>query len=414
MTGHSSGEIGAAYAIGALSFESCLSIAYQRGLSAQTLREDFPETHGAMLALGASSDVATAMIDGLKEGKAVIACFNSPSSVTVSGDATAIDSIQATAETRKIFARRLHVNVAYHSPHMNLVADHYRQALGKVKPKSSSRAVFYSSLTGVKMNSLALGTTYWVNNMKLPVQFTKSFQACCSLDGDQTLSDQSVTHVIEIGPHSALRGPVRDILAAAPKRKCKIGYSSVLVRKENSVSNLFDLASELSIRGYSLDLAALNFPKGLDTRKVLSDLPPYPWDHGTEYWHSSRVSQNYRLKERPRNDILGTLVPESTDLEPWWRNILRLDDVPWVRLFYIHTLDKCECRHFEQLLTLRFRYGITKSDPRLSFHLRAMLQWQWKPQVSGRNLETLFHLRLNSEKFTTVNLWSYLKALTLK
>ncbi|KAL8795885.1 MAG: hypothetical protein Q9195_001765 [Heterodermia aff. obscurata] len=331
VTGHSSGEIGAAYAVGALSFESCMSIAYQRGVSAQKLKEEFPETRGAMLALGASPDVATAMIDGLTEGQAVIACFNSPFSVTISGDAKAIDALQAIAETRKLFVRRLNVDVAYHSPHMNLVADHYRQAIGKVKPKSSNGAIFYSSLTGVKVSPLALGTTYWVNNMKLPVQFTKSFRACCSLDGDQRSTEQSVTHIVEIGPHSALKGPIRDILVASPKKKYKIGYSATLVRKNNAVSTILNLASELFMRGCTVNLSGVNFPMGLDTRKVLSDLPPYPWNHNTEFWHKSRVSQDHRLKERPRNDILGTLVPESTDIEPWWRNLLRLDDVPWIR-----------------------------------------------------------------------------------
>ncbi|KAI9716040.1 MAG: Type I Iterative PKS [Chrysothrix sp. TS-e1954] len=331
VTGHSSGEIGAAYAVGALSLDQCMSIAYQRGVSAQKLKEDFPETHGAMLALGASSDVATSMINGLKEGQAVIACFNSPLSVTVSGDAKAIDALQAMAETRKLFARKLHVDVAYHSPHMNLVADHYRQAIGKVKPKPSKGALFYSSLTGVKVSPMALGTTYWVNNMKLPVQFDKSVRACCSLDGDARSKEQSITHVIEIGPHSALKGPIRDIFVAGPKKQYKIGYSATLVRKEDAVSTMLNLASELFIRGSTLNLGGVNFPQGLDTRKVLSDLPPYPWNHDTEFWHESRVSQNHRLQHRPRNDLLGTLVPESTDIEPWWRNILRLADVPWLR-----------------------------------------------------------------------------------
>ena len=319
-----------------------MSIAYHRGVSAQKLKKEFPETHGAMLALGASPDVAAAMIDGLKEGQAVIACFNSPFSVTVSGDAKAIDTLQAIAETRKMFARRLNVDVAYHSPHMNLVADHYRQAIGKVKPKSSNGAVFYSSLTGVRVSPLALGTTYWVNNMKLPVQFTKSFRACCSLDGDQRSKDQPVTHIIEIGPHSALKGPIRDILVSSPKKKYKIGYSPTLVRKDNAVLTILNLASELFMRGCTLNLRGVNFPSGLDTRKVLSDLPPYPWNHDTEFWHNSRISQNHRLKERPRNDILGTLVPESTDIEPWWRNLLRLDDVPWVRRIDIRNLKSRE------------------------------------------------------------------------
>lgn len=332
VTGHSSGEIAAAYAADALSFESCLAIAYHRGLSAQKISEDFPGIQGAMLALGTNPNVATGMISALKCTDVTIACINSPSSITASGTAQAIDELKEAAETRKIFARKLDVDVAYHSAHMKLVAEHYRSALGKIKPSPSKKALFYSSLTGVKVNTLALGTTYWVNNLTSPVQFAKAFQSCCSLDDGKSLPEHSVTHVVEIGPHSALKAPIRDILAVAQKKKYKIGYSSALVRKENGVVSIMNLASELFMRGCDVNLAAINLARDIDTRKVLSDLPPYPWNHENKYWHESRITRQQRLGPHPRHDILGCRIPESSDLEPSWRNILRLDDVPWVRL----------------------------------------------------------------------------------
>ena len=332
VTGHSSGEIAAAYAAGALSFESCLAIAYHRGMSAQKISEDFPGTQGAMVALGTDPNATTDMISALQCTDVDIACFNSPSSVTASGTAKAIDQLKEAAETRKIFARKLDVDVAYHSAHMKLVAEHYRSALGRIKPSPSKKVLFYSSLTGVKVNTLALGTTYWVNNLTSPVQFTKAFQSCCLLKGEQSLSENSVTHVVEIGPHSALKAPIRDILAAAPKKKYKIDYSSALVRKENGIVNIMNLASELFMRGCDVNLAAINFPREVNTRKVLSDLPPYPWNHENRYWHESRITRQQRLGSHPRHDILGCRIPESSDLEPSWRNVLRLDDVPWVGL----------------------------------------------------------------------------------
>lgn len=330
MTGHSSGEIGAAFAAGALTFETCLRIAYYRGVSTERLKQIRPDMRGAMLALGASPEVATAMIEDIKVGQVVvIACINSPSSVTLSGDVEAIATLQAVAEENRIFARRLHVDVAYHSPHMDIVAEDYRVAIGKIKPTLSKNVHFYSSLTAAKINTLALGSSYWVNNLKSPVQFAKSLSKCCSLN-EQSTWENSVTHLIEIGPHSALKGPIRDILVAAPKTSYKIGYSSTLVRKENAAVSILNLVSDLFIKGCDLNMTAINFPGGEGRRKVLCELPPYSWNHEIEYWHESRISQSHRMKSRSRNDILGTLVPESSDLEPWWRNVLRLDDVPWV------------------------------------------------------------------------------------
>lgn len=338
VTGHSSGEIAAAFAAGALTFEACLSIAYYRGTVAAQVKESFPKIKGAMLAIGTSQEEATSMIDELKHGQVVVACINSPSSVTASGDASAIDELQAVAEKRKFFARRLPVDVAYHSPQMDLVAEEYRKAIGNIKPASSRGVQFYSSLMGRKTSTLALGTSYWVSNLKSPVEFASSLFSCCFADQDGSAPQDSVTHLIEIGPHSALKGPIRDILGAAPKTKQKIGYSSALFRKENSVTSTLKLASELFIKGCSLDMSAVNFPQGAPKPKVLSDLPPYPWNHETEFWHETRISDSHRMTPRPRNDILGTLTADSSNLEPRWRNILRLDDIPWVNLLSLTCL----------------------------------------------------------------------------
>ena len=332
VTGHSSGEIAAAFAAGALTFESCLSIAYYRGIVAAKLKDKYPNMKGAMLAVGTSQEHATSMIEELKNGQVVVACINSPSSVTASGDESAIDELQSAAEKKGLFTRKLRVDVAYHSPHMDLVAEEYREAIKNVRPVASKSVQFFSSLMGRKTSTFALGSSYWVSNLKSPVEFAKSLLNCCSLDQEGSTPQGSVTHLIEIGPHSALKGPIRAILGTAPRTKQKIEYSCALVRKENAVMSTLKLASELFMKGYSLDMSAVNFPSNAPKLKVLSDLPPYPWNHETQFWHESRISQSHRMKSRPRNDLIGTLVVDSNDLEPRWRNILRLDDIPWVRL----------------------------------------------------------------------------------
>ncbi|KAL8832103.1 MAG: hypothetical protein Q9191_000460 [Dirinaria sp. TL-2023a] len=331
VTGHSSGEIAAAFAAGAPSFESCLSIAYYRGIVVAKLKDNHPEMEGAMLAIGTSHEDANSMIEELRNGQAVVACINSPFSVTASGDLSAIDELQSAAEKTNLFTRKLPVDVAYHSPHMDLVAEEYRKAIGNVKPASSKSVQFFSSLMGRKVNTLALGSSYWVSNLKSHLEFASSLLNCCSLDEEGSKLQGSVTHLVEIGPHSALKGPIRDILSAAPKTKQKIGYSSVLVRKQNAAISALNMASELVMKGCYLDMSAVNFPQKASKPKLLLNLPPYPWNHETEFWHESRISQDHRMKPRPRNDILGTLAVDSNDLEPRWRNIIRLDDIPWLR-----------------------------------------------------------------------------------
>jgi acyl transferase domain-containing protein len=63
----------------------------------------------------------------------------------------------------------------------------------------------------------------------------------------------------------------------------------------------------------------------------ISDLPRYPWDHQRSYWHETRVAKEWRLREYPYHDLLGVKVTETTALQPIWRNLFHLDNVPWIR-----------------------------------------------------------------------------------
>lgn len=100
VAGHSSGEIGAAYAAGIIDFEDAMTVAYHRGRLIPILKERFPDLEGSMMAVGAGQDVIRPLLDQIPRsaGEAKIACINSPSSVTVSGDASAILELQRIIE----------------------------------------------------------------------------------------------------------------------------------------------------------------------------------------------------------------------------------------------------------------------------------------------------------------------------
>jgi acyl transferase domain-containing protein len=161
VVGHSSGEIGAAYAAGALSLEDCVRIAYYRGQAIVSLKKQYPDLKGAMMAAGSNPDEIRAVLKLLRKGKATIACINSPSSVTLSGDDDAISELQDLIEQRQMFNRRLRVDTAYHSHHMNLVAEEYGQYIKTVKPRKLSGASFHSSLLGRHSGTNILDALYW-------------------------------------------------------------------------------------------------------------------------------------------------------------------------------------------------------------------------------------------------------------
>lgn len=329
VIGHSSGEIAAAYAAGFLTLESCMKIAYYRGVAVINLKSKMSGLKGAMMAVGANVDEIRLMIDVLQTGVVNVACINSPSSVTVSGDEPAIDELQRLVEEKHMFNRKLRVDVAYHSHHMNLVAEDYHLAIEGLKPKTTtSKCSFYSSLLGHCIDGTILQPAYWVENLTCSVRFSEALQSMCESLHNST---NRPNILIELGPHSALEGPVKQILKGLGGNAAKISYAPTLVRNKDGVESMLQLSGSLFCKGVDLNFEAINFPRSpAKPLALLTDMPRYPWNHAHRYWHESRISEKHKFRTAPRNDILGTLADYSNDLEPTWRNIIRVDDLPWL------------------------------------------------------------------------------------
>ena len=322
VVGHSSGEIAAAFVTRSLSASDCMQISYHRGRLAETLEERRPDRQGRMMAVGASQDQVQSMLDTIDDGKAAVACLNSPTLVTVSGDESAILKLRSQAEQQSLMTRMLKVDVAYHSFHMKDIAAEYLDAM-HISPKSHGGIEFHSSVTGSKVDGETLGANYWVKNMTSPVKFVSAVNSMCRDEDPPSV-------FIEIGPHSALKAPLNDIVKHSAKELSEISYIPTLIRNESGVSTMFDLVCSIFELGQALVFDEINRAVALKDLKPLPDLPSYPWNHTKRFWHESRLSQNHLFRRFPRNDLIGNLVDDYNEKEPRWRNILRMSDLPWL------------------------------------------------------------------------------------
>ncbi|KAL8900473.1 MAG: hypothetical protein Q9207_005688, partial [Kuettlingeria erythrocarpa] len=330
-TGHSSGEVAAAYAANALDYRSALAIVYLRGVLT-TGQVEKMTGRGAMMAVGLGRDEAEPYISDLASGKAVIACVNSQSSVTISGDEEAIEAAGERLQADGVFARRLLIKAAFHSHHMQPIAKAYKDSLNEfMVQKGDFHGMIYSSpVTGQRIADAAEIVTpeYWVRNMVQPVEFADCFWNMCFDNQGKT----SVDMVVEIGPHGALAGPMRQILSqirAAGKHD--IAIATCLVRNQDAVKTMHELACQLIHKGYKLDMAAVNFASQQSQRpKVLPNLPSYPWNHQTKHWSESRLNRRHRFRREQGHDLLGSPALGCDPSRPIWRRILRATDVPWV------------------------------------------------------------------------------------
>lgn len=347
VTGHSSGEIAAAYAAGFISFESAVVIAYQRGRMIPILKKTHAGLQGAMMAVGGSKEEIQPLIDTVnskleKTGEKIrIACYNSPSSLTISGDGAGITLLEETIRENQpdTFNRRLQVDVAYHSHHMDLVAKQYMEALKELpEPRTLPNVDFYSSLHGRKIEGHECNAKYWVDNLTRPVRFSEALD-CMVTDSRE---EAPVNMLIELGPHSALQGPIKQILQAAGVAKT-VSYAAALQRKKDAVQTALELASVVVSKGGPVRVEAINLPhgrSGSDKPTLLTDLPRYAWNHQSKYWHESRITKMHTQRNinAARSDLIGVEAVYSTNLEPTWRNVFSLDDLPWLRHHQIQGL----------------------------------------------------------------------------
>lgn len=314
-----------------------MSIAYYRGLA--VLKCKRRDAGGAMLAVGLGAAEVQQFIEHSPDVN--IGCYNSPQSVTLSGSEDGIEKIRLQLDAAGIFARKVQTSGnAYHSPLMKSASEEFRKLFQEVYHKmltSSKRRTrspqvpLYSAITGDVLGPGAITFRHWQMNLESPTLFD---QACQLL----LKSEPSVNVMVEVGPHSALAGPIRQITARLCSAPDRLTYLHSLVRGNDGVDVMLHLAGKLFTMHYPLDLSRVNFggvPRGKTyepAAKLAVDLPSYHWSYGQVLWKDSRWAREQRFRKHLRHDLLGSRDPGSSSQHSiLFRNHLCLTDVPWLR-----------------------------------------------------------------------------------
>jgi acyl transferase domain-containing protein/protein-L-isoaspartate O-methyltransferase len=311
VVGHSSGEVAAAYACGALTATEAITVAFYRGQVTKLLTKS-----GAMAAIGMGSDEVQQYL----QTGVIIACENSPKSVTLAGDAHEVEIVVARIKEAnpEVLARRLQVDKAYHSHHMAEIGDQYHDLLQKqISAKKPTKLFFSSVENGLLTQSSDFGPKYWQKNLESPVLFKSAILSIIQHENAKNMM------FLEVGPHSALAGPLRQIQA---HHSDSSPYASALTRNQHDIESFLTAIGHL----YSFN-ATVDLGKVSSQGSTLSDLPRYPWDHSKRFWYESRLSKEWRNRQHKYHDLLGVRVTESLDFDILYRNLFHLDNAPWIR-----------------------------------------------------------------------------------
>ena len=338
VVGHSSGEIGAAYAAGLYSARDAIRAAYYRGLYAKLAKSPNVGKKGCMMAVGTTFADATEFCElEWFEGRLQVAAINSASSITLSGDEDAVDEACEIFQDEGKFARKLKVDTAYHSSHVLECSESYLNAMSQCDTEEPAPMdkypKWYSSVReGEIMTKDDVEPQYWIDNMCSPVLFGPAVEWAWADSGSFDL-------VIEVGPHPVLKTPALDTIEEVGNTRPP--YTGVLGRTKDDVQ---EFAKALGFVWTQCGHGSVSFegverlasPSKAD-RQLVADLPAYPFDHSKKFLALSRVSGYYATAQAPPHPLLGKrCLDRETSMSVQWRNVFLIKEIPWLTGHQIH------------------------------------------------------------------------------
>ncbi|MCB9699839.1 MAG: type I polyketide synthase [Alphaproteobacteria bacterium] len=266
IVGHSTGEMAAAWAAGALTLDEAARVVAVRARLQQEV------AGGGMLAVGCGAEEVRGDLERI--GGLEIAAYNADDAVTVAGGLAELAALEEALTARGTWCGRVRVQVAYHSAHMDPIGDRLVAELAGLTPRAPS-VPLVSTVTGERVERPTHDGAYWWRNTRGAVRLA---------DAVRTAAGLGVDTVLEVGPHPVLGPSVRAASGGA------IVTLFALRRQEPEEETLLRAMAGLWVRGADLDPTVF----ADDAR---AELPRYPWQR-RELWREPLAVTRAR-QQRP-------------------------------------------------------------------------------------------------------------------
>ena len=236
--GHSFGEVTALHVASVLDEEAFLRVARRRGeLMAAGATEP-----GAMIAVPAPLPEVSTLLEG-GNGAVVVASYNSPRQVVLSGPVAEVDQLSARLREQGIEARRLAVATAFHSPLVSSVSRPLREFLADVPFAEPSLPVYANATADLYPSQPGAARALLADQVSRPVRFAEQVAA---------MHGAGVRTFLEVGPGAVLTGLVGECLAGRPHRAVNLDRPG-----QHGVTGLWNALGQLWVAGVPVELARL-------------------------------------------------------------------------------------------------------------------------------------------------------------
>ena len=332
IVGHSVGEVIAAYVSGRLTLAEAVKVIYHRS----RLQHRNTGQGGKMLALTGltEEEVSTAFLQGL-EHRVAIGAVNSPISLTLSGDGTALQEVyEVLSELKPAVSKTwLRIENAFHSSHMENfnVREELIESLKDIQghkaeayfDEACSRARLYSTVTG-DCEEQPFNADYWWKNVRYTVQFSQAVETI--------LQDTNcaISCFLEISPHPVLVNSIQECVD-----NLKVSVSPTILfslkRKENEQETLILSLCQLPVLDwstfwYSRTYSHLPIVKESAISQLLDQLPLYSFNNQTCWFETKQsVVKRRAVKQAQQHPLLGFRQWVHREKFAVWKNFINLN-----------------------------------------------------------------------------------------
>ncbi|WP_328973713.1 type I polyketide synthase [Streptomyces sp. NBC_00239] len=238
VIGHSQGEIAAACVSGALSLEDAARISALRSKALIELAGP-----GGMSAVAAPAAWVEERLEQWS-GRIALAAVNGPASSVIAGDNEALDAFAEKAAAEDVRVRRVKVDYASHSHHVERIRARLLAETEGITPRESA-VKFYSTVTGGLLDTRALDGTYWYDNLRSMVRFGEVVDDLMRAQGGV---------FVEVSPHPVLQVAMEE---AAEALAVPPVLASTLHKRDGSTGQVLASLAGLHVQGVPVNWNAV-------------------------------------------------------------------------------------------------------------------------------------------------------------
>ncbi|NUR26738.1 MAG: acyltransferase domain-containing protein, partial [Catenulispora sp.] len=274
VVGHSQGEITAACVAGALSVEDAARIVALRSKALMKLTGS-----GAMLAVPLPAEAVRERLAPWRD-RLWVAILSGPAGTVVGGDPEALDEFAA-ALGAGVQARKVAIDYAAHTPHIEALRDELLGRLAGIEPRPTDVA-FCSAAEGRFVETDVLTSGYWYQSLRNPVLFEQAIRA---FEGFGT------PLFVESSPHPVLIAHIQDTVRSAGFTGDAFGS----LRRDDGGPRRFLLsAAQAFVAG-----APVDWRRVLGPVRRRAELPTYPFEHRRHWVDSGGPAAGHPLLDPP-------------------------------------------------------------------------------------------------------------------